>query len=107
MTNEEAKHIVDVAFGIPQAVRRAGEDRTYHEKEIREAKEMAIKALERTEPQGVFYRGDGYYDGELVYDFAECPECDFEYEESDHIWGLPFCPKCGQALKWEVEDDQR
>lgn len=47
MTHEEAKHIVDVAFGIPQAVRRVGEDRTYHEEEIREAKEMAIKALEQ------------------------------------------------------------
>jgi hypothetical protein len=47
MTREEAAHIVDVAFGVPQAVRRAGEDRTYHEKEIREAKDMAIKALEQ------------------------------------------------------------
>ena len=50
MTREEAAHIVDVAFGVPQAVRRAGEDRTYHEKEIREAKNMAIKALEQDVP---------------------------------------------------------
>ena len=72
-----------------------------------EAIRVAIKSLERTEPQGVLYRGDGYYDGELVYDFAECPKCGYEYEESDYIWGLPFCPKCGQALKWEVEHDPR
>lgn len=49
MTREEAIHIVDVAFGVPQAVRRAGEDRTYHEDEIREAKEMAMAAL-KAEP---------------------------------------------------------
>lgn len=47
MTNEEAKHIIDVAFDIPQAVRRAGEDRTYIEDEIMEAKNMAIQALEQ------------------------------------------------------------
>ena len=47
MTREEAAHIVDVAFGIPQAVRRIGEDKTYHEDEIREAKRMAIKALDQ------------------------------------------------------------
>lgn len=49
MTNEEAIHIIDVAFGVPQAVRRFGEDRTYHEAEIREAKDMAIKALSCSE----------------------------------------------------------
>ena len=47
MTREEAAHIVDVAFGVPQAVRRIGEDQTYHEDETREAKDMAIKALEQ------------------------------------------------------------
>lgn len=47
MTNEEAAHIVDVAFGVPLAVRRIGENRTYHADEIREAKNMAIKALEQ------------------------------------------------------------
>lgn len=49
MTNEEAIHIIDVAFGVPQAVRRFREDRTYHEAEIREAKDMAIKALSCSE----------------------------------------------------------
>ena len=47
MTHEEAAHIVDVAFSVPLAVRRIGENRTYHEDEIREAKNMAIKALEQ------------------------------------------------------------
>ena len=56
MTREEAKHIVDVAFGVPQAVRRAAEDRTYHEDEIREAKKMAIKALEQEPCEDIISR---------------------------------------------------
>ena len=48
MTREEAIHIVNVAFSVPQAIRRSGENRTYFEDEIREAKGMAIKALEQT-----------------------------------------------------------
>jgi predicted RNase H-like HicB family nuclease len=52
MTREETKHIVDVAFDVPLAVRRIGEDRTYLEDEIKEAKDMAIKALEQ-EPRWI------------------------------------------------------
>lgn len=47
MTREEAIHIVNVAFSVPQAIRRSEENRTYFEDEIREAKRMAIKALEQ------------------------------------------------------------
>lgn len=56
MTKEEAKHIVDVVFDVPQAVRRIGEDRTYHEDEIREAKNMAIRALEDQEPKPKIFK---------------------------------------------------
>lgn len=47
MTRKEAKHIVDVAFNISLAVGKIGEDRIYHEDEVREAKNMAIRALEQ------------------------------------------------------------
>lgn len=49
------------------------------------------------------YSGDGYADGYMVYDMAECPNCGYEYEEGDKDWGLPFCPNCGQPLNWESE----
>lgn len=96
MTNVEAIEII-----------KCGDITNRWGKDGEEVEKMAIKALERTEPKEVIYSGDGYYDGELVYDLAECPECGYEYEEGDIGWGLPFCLKCGQALKWEVEHDQR
>ena len=65
--------------------------------------EMAIKALEQ-QPKTVLYSGDGYADGCMVYDMAECPNCGYEYEDGDKDWGLPFCPGCGQSLIWESED---
>lgn len=97
MTNEEAAHIVDVAFDIPQAVRRAGEDRTYHEDEVRKAKAMAIKALERRHAKDI-HINEGR---------RECPRC------GDRIritgpGGVPndYCGNCGQKLSWK-NDMQR
>lgn len=62
-----------------------------------------IDTLEQ-EPKTVLYSGDGYADGYMVYDMAECPSCGYEYEDGDKDWGLSFCPNCGQKLNWESED---
>ena len=53
------------------------------------------------EPKTVLYSGDGYADGYMVYDMAECPNCGYEYEDGDKDWGLSYCPNCGQKLNWE------
>ena len=58
------------------------------------------------EPKTVLYSGDGYADGYMVYDMAECPNCGYEYEDGDKDWGLSFCPSCGQKLNWESEDKE-
>lgn len=63
-----------------------------------------IKTIPSSEPREVLYSGDGYADGEMVYDMANCPNCNYEFEESNFIWGCKFCPECGQALKWEDEE---
>ena len=55
------------------------------------------------EPEMVRYEGDGYADGEMVYDYAYCPNCNHETEIDSENWGSLFCPECGQALKWENE----
>lgn len=52
------------------------------------------------EPSMVRYEGDGYADGEMVYDYAYCPNCNHETEEDSENWGSSFCPECGQALDW-------
>lgn len=66
-------------------------------KELKEHKE-------KDTPKLVIYSGDGYADGKMVYDWAECPNCSFTFEESDDDWETKYCPDCGQALKWEEEE---
>lgn len=44
--------------------------------------------------------GDGYADGELVYDFGKCPNCGWVFEDGDKDWEEPFCCHCGQKLIW-------
>ncbi len=61
----------------------------------------ARKLIERAPsipPKMVIYTGDGYADGNMVYDQAECPSCGYEYDEGEKDWGKPFCPQCGQPL---------
>lgn len=61
---------------------------------------------EKEEPKMVIYSGDGYADGSMVYDIAECPVCGRRFDENEEIetWECKFCPECGQALKFEVEE---
>lgn len=65
----------------------------------------AVKAIPSAEPREVLYSGNGYADGYMVYDMAECPNCGREFEDGDETWNCNFCPDCGQALKWEEEQD--
>ena len=58
------------------------------------------------EPKTVLYSGDGYADGYMVYDMAECPNCGYEYEYGDKDWGLSYCPNCGQKMNWERSDKE-
>ena len=66
----------------------------------------AIKAVEKTDPRPVCYESDGYADGGPVYDMATCPACGYRFEDYESAWGEPFCPHCGQALKWDPEEDE-
>ena len=65
--------------------------------------DMAIAALEKQIPKKPDLEGDGYSDGQLVYDTWICPNCEkryeVDYEKYDH------CPNCGQKIDWsEVEE---
>ena len=62
------------------------------------------KYKEKDTPKLVIYSGDGYADGRMVYDTANCPNCEYEFEEGYADWNMPYCCNCGQALKWEVEE---
>lgn len=70
----------------------------------KDAKQLAIKALEKQIPQPPDFWGDGYSDGELVYDMWDCPGCGESYEvECDKY---DYCPKCGQAIDWNRTVDK-
>lgn len=65
-----------------------------------DARQMAISALEKQIPKPVKYlnrHGDG---GDLWNkDYFNCPSCGRRLRNKKPD---PYCPRCGQALIWEV-----
>ena len=83
---------------------------TYKPTEV-EAAKMAISALRPVSREQVekmwkgewMGSGDGYADGELVYDTWTCSECGHVIDEEDDPDMLPqFCPKCYAAMTDEA-----
>ena len=66
---------------------------------------MAEEALEKQIPTKPDFEGDGYADGQLVYDTWICPHCG-EYYEVDYD-DYDYCPNCGQAIDWSDEQNER
>lgn len=64
----------------------------------REASELAISAMEKRIAKKPTYEGDGYSDGQLVYDTWVCPCCGRSYELDYDDYD--YCPNCGQNLDW-------
>ena len=52
--------------------------------------------LELHTPKHAIYEGDGYADGEMVYDTWICPKCGAKYEVDYDDYD--FCPDCGQMI---------
>lgn len=69
--------------------------------------EPSIQPKPKTdEPMQVELEGDGYSDGELVYDYGKCPKCGWDFEYGDKDWEEPYCCHCGQRLKWFESEEQ-
>ena len=61
-----------------------------------EEMDIAIRALEKQIPKKPNIEGDGYADGQLVYDTWICPCCENHYEiDYDNY---DYCPNCGQHI---------
>lgn len=58
--------------------------------------EECREAREKQREKMPTYEGDGYSDGEFVYDTWICPNCG-EYYEVDFD-DYEYCPNCGQHL---------
>lgn len=56
-------------------------------------------AVEKQTPKKPDYEGDGYYDGQLVYDTWICPCCGQHYEVDYDSYD--YCPNCGQKIRLE------
>lgn len=67
-------------------------------KEKLSAIDMAIEALKKQIPKKPDFEGDGYWNGELVYDIWICPYCEEHYEVDYEEYCC--CPKCGQKIDW-------
>ena len=88
---------------IEEAITHAKEQAEIFAGKHGEFLDMAIAALEKQIPKKADLEGDGYSDGQLVYDTWICPNCEkryeVDYEKYDH------CPNCGQKIDWsEVEE---
>lgn len=64
--------------------------------------EKAFK--DRGKARKVLYFGDGFADGHMVYDMAQCPACSKTFEEDYSGWLDPYCSHCGQKLDWSFEE---
>ena len=63
--------------------------------------EECREAVERQKPKMPDYEGDGYADGEMVYDTWICPNCGKKYEVDYDDY--KHCPNCGQAIDENLE----
>lgn len=61
------------------------------------------KAKEKQTPQSPTYEGDGYWNGQLIYDTWVCPCCGQTYEVDYDNY--EYCPKCGQHIDWRNENE--
>lgn len=115
MTENEAIRDLDIIRFNPHW------DELVNEKYWQELMEMAIKALEEVQQYRQIgtveecraavekqtakkpdYEGDGFSDGQLVYDTWICPCCGKHYEvDCDRYY---YCQNCGQHIDWSDEE---
>lgn len=79
-------------------------DDTSKVNEILQLNKIVCKSLEKQIPEIPDYEGDGYADGELVYDTWICPNCGRHYEVDYDDY--EYCPQCGQRIDWREWNDE-
>ena len=79
-------------------------NRPFAYSELQESIDIAIDALKKQIPKKPDYEGDGYADGQLVYDYAKCPICGHDFEYGINDWECEYCSDCGQKLDWSDID---
>ena len=91
MTNEEAKELFEEDLKGGKCSEDCPECN---------ARELAIKAIEKQIPKKPDFEGDEYDDnGNIIYDIWICPCCEEHYEVDYDNY--KYCPNCGQAIRME------
>lgn len=71
----------------------------YLEQHSQYATRKAVQfAIDKQTPQVPHIWGDGYSDGELVYDMYDCPSCGKSFEL--YYEQTKCCKECGQRFDW-------
>jgi len=86
MTNEEA-------------IEQLKKLKSFHNGSYANAIKMAIEAIEKRIPKEPI----------VVDNHTECPECgcvEIETLDASGICWMRFCPCCGQAILWEVANEE-
>lgn len=100
---EENKQDLDTVISHMQILKDwLGDSLT--QKSFKESIDIAIKCVKKQIPKKPYYEGDGYADGNLVYDYATCPICSHAFEYGINDWESDYCSECGQRLDWGNED---
>lgn len=60
--------------------------------------EECREAVEKQKAKKPNLEGDGYADGNMVYDTWICPCCEISYEVDYDDY--KYCPDCGQRIDW-------
>lgn len=108
MTEQEAKEILtlddDMKKKVPH-LREAYDAAVNAIEELQQYRaigtvEECREAREKQREKSPDVWGDGYSEGEMVYDMYDCPSCGEGYEINGEKYN--YCPNCGQALDWSI-----
>lgn len=84
---------------LEMAIKALEEVQQYHQIGTVEECREAVEKQTAKKPD---YEGDGFSDGQLVYDTWICPCCGKHYEvDCDRYY---YCQNCGQHIDWSDEE---
>ena len=96
-----SKYAEEVEFDFGRAIKALEEIQQY--RAIGTA-EVCRAAVEKQKAKKASIFGDGYADGELVFDTYECPDCGKKYEIFYEEY--EYCPNCGQHMKLDWSEEE-
>lgn len=92
-------NLMQRGYDLKKLIEMMEEHKQYREIGTPEECRAAVKKQTAKKPD---YEGDGYSDGQLVYDTWICPCCGKHYEVDCDRYD--YCPNCGQHIEWRDEE---